>query len=153
MGVALFESSLTDAILISGSHPEIHVGQSDRLSDEVSRITRSHSQSIHTHRTSFNFLEAEELGIQQLRRCTRCKNCCRCKEEAVSLSRTESAEIAIIEESVYLVLDEPHRQTGKLTMSYPTKGDLVLLKENRPQAIGFQTGVNARLDRDGGRLK
>ena len=68
LGVALFESSLTEAILISGSHPDIHMGQSDRLSEEVSRITRSHSQSIHTHRTQLNFLEAEELNSPSSRK-------------------------------------------------------------------------------------
>ena len=50
---------------------------------------------------------------------------------------------------MWLERDEPDLITGRVHMKYPVKKDLSVLRDNRAQAIGFQTGVNKRLDREG----
>ena len=72
-GIAIFQSSLTSTLLVSGAHPDVEMEESDCLTEETRRISQSHSQAVHTsHRTEIvNFIEAEEMGVEQPRRCVR----------------------------------------------------------------------------------
>ena len=78
-----------------------------------------------------NFLEAEELGVSQPKRCDTCKHCTRCSHRAEHMSKKEAAELVMIEQNVTL---DPSNK--RVMIRYPAKGDLSQLKDNRRQAIG-----------------
>merc|ERR1711867_315636 len=90
-----------------------------------------------------NFLEAEELGVSQPKRCDTCKHCMRCSHRAEHMSKKEAAELVMIEENVTL---DPVNNNVKIR--YPAKGDLSQLQDNRKQAIGCAASLEKKLAKD-----
>ena len=157
-GLGLWESQLGKTKLISGTHPSLNIRSMERLTDEAQLVKQSVSHAMYvvrgpeikSHRTQseIHFLEAEELAVMQPPRCDRCRNCCMCSAQAQYMSRVESVELAMIQANMKIVYDKPGDECGKLYFQYPTKGDLNTLKDNRSQAIGFQTGVAKKLSKE-----
>ena len=48
----------------------------------------------------FSFLECEEMGIGQPRRCQACSTCNKCSVRSVAMTRKEQEELSLIESNV-----------------------------------------------------
>ena len=150
-GLGLWSSQFGETMLVGGTHPTLYVQQPERLTPEAEnvRLAVSHAvyavpdSSIRSHHThvGLTFLEEEELGVHQPRRCDRCKTCGACSAQAQHMTRVESKELAMIKASMKFVKEDPGDEGGVIRFHYPAKGDLTQLKDNRAQAIGFQKGV------------
>ena len=75
--------------------------------------------------TAFSFLECEELGTGQPRRCGSCANCSCCSVCTQELTRKEQEELGQIEANLKLDPD-----TKVLTFHYPLIGDPMKLTDN-----------------------
>ena len=97
-----------------------------------------------TRITAVNFLECEELGTGQPRRCGTCKSCTRCSVRSQEMTKREADEFTLIEDNV--TVDKP---TSTVWLHYPLIKDPALLSDNRAQAIAIETSVQAKLTRNG----
>ena len=96
------------------------------------------------HCTQFNFLEAEELGVGQPRRCGTCINCKRCSVRSRAMSVKETADLPLIEENIKF-----DQEKGVVTFEYPIVGDINKLEDNWKQAIAIKRKVEERLEKHG----
>ena len=48
----------------------------------------------------FSFLECEEMGIGQPRRCQTCSSCTKCSVRSVAMTRKEQEELSLIESNI-----------------------------------------------------
>ena len=146
-GLSLWESRFGSGHLLGGTHPEIWLGsRGEALVSGALQISRSTSLatykvSHHTQSTKDkNFLEAEELGVGQPRRCDTCKHCVRCSHRAEHMTRREAAELVMIEQNVTV---DPANKCVRIR--YPTKGDLRQMRDNRGQAIAYAAALERKL--------
>merc|ERR1711867_110456 len=162
-GLSLWKSKLGPRYLLGGTHPDIWLGSSSEVlmwtgALDICRST-SHASYKACHHTRVDqdpqslscrgiqgvvkFFEAEELGVGQPRRCDTCKNCVRCSYRAEYMTKVEAAELAAIEQNV--VVDLANK---RVSMRYPTKGDLSQFRDNQGQAIGCAVSLEKRLIRN-----
>ena len=106
-GLSLWKSKLGPGYLLGGTHPDIWLGASSKVlasgALDICRST-SHASFKACHHTQvakgINFLEAEELGVGQPKRCETCKHCVRCSYRVEHMTKVEAAELAMIEQNV-----------------------------------------------------
>ena len=106
-GLSLWKSKLGPGYLLGGTHPEIWIGNNSEIlttgAMDICRATNHASYKV-CHQTQtikgVNFLEAEELGVGQPKRCDTCKHCVRCSYRVEHMTKTEVAELAMIEQNV-----------------------------------------------------
>ena len=107
----------------------------------------SHASYRACHHTQvakgINFLEAEELGVGQPKRCDTCKHCVRCSYRVEHMTKVKAAELAMIEQNVTV---DPAEKCVRIR--YPTKGDLSQFKDNQGQAVGCAVSLEKRLTRN-----
>ena len=82
--------------------------------------------------TPFTFLECEELGTSQPRRCGICANCNRCSVRAQELTSKEQEELGQIKAN--LTLDP---ETKVLSLHYPLISDPRKLTDKKGQAVAI----------------
>ena len=90
------------------------------------------------------FLEAEQMGTVQPRRCNNCLGCGYCSNQAMEHSRKEQAELRLIEKSVKI-----NEELKRVEVSYPAVKDFSLLGDNREQALGRARALEKRLVKTG----
>ena len=93
--------------------------------------------------TAVNFLECEELGTGQPRRCGTCKSCTRCSIRSQEMTKREADELALIEDNI--AVDEA---TNTVWFHYPLIKDPALLTDNRAQAIAVEASVEKKHKED-----
>ena len=93
-----------------------------------------------------DFWRGEELLVQQTARCTRCRNCCKCKTENINLSRLHADQLDQMRQNMELIPDESNPSRGHLEFFYPECKLLELLPDNLPQVIRFQGKIEKDLD-------
>ena len=93
-----------------------------------------------------DFWSGEEMPVATPKRCGRCRRCTRCKEEAQNVSRQDAEHLAIIRDNMRLELDESRPGHGKIYIKYPEIKSVEGLKDNAPQAKGFQAHIEKELD-------
>ena len=81
-GLSLWKSNLGPGYLLGGTHPKIWLGnRNETLVSGALQISHStnHASYKVSHHTQLpkNFLEAEEMGVGQPKRCDNCKHCVR----------------------------------------------------------------------------
>ena len=109
-GLSLWESSYGTGYLLGGTHPDIWLGnRTEALVSGALQISRSTNHASYKRVPNYkvchssqvlkdkNFLEAEELGVGQPRRCDTCEHCVRCSHRAEHMTRREAAELVMIE--------------------------------------------------------
>ena len=153
----LLTSQFGSGYLLDGAHEDIHAqgGQLcntafaysrgrviEQVEPEVNKMPQRSVTNFCTSRWSF--LEAEELGVGQPRRCNNCSNCSRCSVRSREMTTREQAELKLIEANIKL--DESE---GKVTFKYPVIGNLAKLEDNKQQAIAIEAKVEARLKKKG----
>ena len=136
----LLTSKFGSGYLLDGTHPEIKVVASslDPAAKEKAQamfITEKGGKPAKaSHRTAritaVNFLECEELGTGQPRRCGTCKSCTRCSIRSQEMTKREADELTLIEDNI--AMDEA---TSTVWFHYPLIKDPALLADNRAQAI------------------
>ena len=87
-----------------------------------------------------NFLEAEEMGTVQPRRCTSCLTCGECSNKAVERSRKQQAELRMIEENVSI-----NKELKRVEVRYPAIKDFSILTDNREQVISRAKSLEKRM--------
>ena len=90
------------------------------------------------------FMEAEEMGTVQPRRCNSCLGCGSCSNQAMEHSRKEQAELRLIQKSVKI-----NKELKRVEVSYPAIKDFSLLSDNREQALGRAKSLEKRLIKTG----
>ena len=149
--LSLWESDYGTGYLLGGTHPNIWLGGREALVPEALHVSRStnhasykicHSSLVSKDKEK-SFLEAEELGVSQPKRCDTCKHCTRCSHRAEHMTKKEAAELVMIEQNVTL---DPASKNVKIR--YPAKGDLSQMKDNRGQALGCATSLERKLAKD-----
>ena len=158
-GLRIFRSKLMpQRLVIAGAHPRLNLNSTDALNAEVANSRNLHILSMPEPIFQMNrnatiaeveFWKGEELGVNQPARCSRCKSCCYCSQEAQTLSRKESLEYNMIRDAMRIVPNPNDKTKGIVKMEYPSIKDLNLLKDNYSQAIAYQMSVEKRLDRIG----
>merc|ERR1711867_258098 len=157
---SLWKSKLGPRYLLGGTHPDIWLGSSSEVlmwtgALDICRST-SHASYKVCHHTLVdqepqslscrgiqgvaNFFKAEELGVGQPRRCDTCKHCVRCSYRAEYMTKVEAAKLAMLEQNVTVDL-----ANKRVSMRYPTKGDLSQFREYQGQAIGCAASLERRL--------
>ena len=114
-GLSLWESNFGTGYLLGGTHPDIWLGRGrETLVKGALQVSRATNRASYKrvfkvcHSTQAvrdkekNFLEAEELGVSQPKRCDTCKHCTRCSHRAEHMSKREAAELVMIEQNVTL---------------------------------------------------
>jgi hypothetical protein len=92
------------------------------------------------HHVPLDFLTAEALGTETLRRCAACKKCKECQFRANVLSFKENAEYeAILNNLVY------SQELKRWTASYPFVEDPNVLVDNKGQALACMRSLEKRL--------
>ena len=92
-------------------------------------LRHSHHQRVQ----SVNFLELEEMGTHQPRRCAPCKHCTRCADRSVHMTNKEGAELLMIKGNI-----EVDVKQKKVKFRYPLLKYACLLHDNRSQAITIE---------------
>ena len=90
------------------------------------------------------FIESEQMGTVQPRRCNNCLGCTTCSNQAMALSRKEFAELRLIQDSVHIDKD-----SQKVIVSYPAIKDFSILSDNREQALSRARSLEKRLLKSG----
>jgi hypothetical protein len=94
------------------------------------------------HHVPLDFLTAEALGTETLRRCAACKKCKECQFRANVLTFKENAEYeAILNNLVY------SQELKKWTASYPFVEDPNVLVDNKGQALACMRSLEKRLNK------
>ena len=129
----LFSTKFGPAWLVDGQHPVVAMPRMSLTSQALHcrinavekaccRITRITNHMTKTK--EFNFMECEEMGVHQPRRCRACAGCKNCSERAVMLSRKDSWELQMIDNN--LLVDT---RQGRVIFKYPLGKDPSLLKK------------------------
>ena len=105
---------------------------------EVINFLRSQEKTLET------FIEAEQMGTIQPRRCNNCLSCGSCSNKAMEHSRKEQAELRLVQNSV-----EINKELKRVEVSYPAIRDFSLLGDNREQALGRAKSLEKRLIKTG----
>ena len=92
----------------------------------------------------FDFLENEELGVAQPRRCESCGTCRKCSEQGYTTTRREQEELSLIRRGMSLDSVE-----HVVRFTYPTLQDPHLLTDNRGQATAMALGLERKLRKRG----
>ena len=79
----------------------------------------------------------------QPRRCNTCKHCVRCSYRAEHMTKVEAAELAMLEQNVTVDL-----ANKRVSIRYPTKGDLCQFQDNQGQAMGCAASLERWLTRN-----
>ena len=90
------------------------------------------------------FLEAEQMGTSQPRRCNNCLGCGYCSNQAIEYSRKELAELRLIEKNVYI-----NTELKRVEVRYPAIKNFNILSDNREQALGRARSLEKRLIKTG----
>jgi hypothetical protein len=92
------------------------------------------------HYVPLDFLSAEALGTETMRRCSACKKCKECQFRATVLSFKENAEYeAIVNNLSY------SKELKRWTASYPFIEDPSVLADNKGQALACMKSLENRL--------
>ena len=91
-----------------------------------------------------SFLECEELGTAQPKRCNSCQSCAACRSTTVEMSRRDREELNAIKEN--MILDTEKKE---ITFTYPLLQDPYVLGDNRQQATSMAHGLEKRLKSKG----
>ena len=83
------------------------------------------------------FMEAEEMGTVQPRRCNSCLGCGCCINQAMEHGRKEQAELRLIQKSVKI-----NKELKRVEVSYPAVKDSRHLSDNRAHALGRAKSLN-----------
>ena len=105
---------------------------------DVLNFLRSQDKSLNS------FLEAEQMGTVQPRRCNSCLGCGTCSNKAMEHSRKEQAELRLIQKSVKI-----NKELKRVEVTYPAIKDFSLLSDNRTQVIGRAKCLEKRLIKTG----
>ena len=154
----LLKSDFGTGRLLDGSHPLLVQGAGAVLQPEdVYMKTRSQTgQTVYLTKAQSTpkqvnriarvapFLECEEMGVGQPRRCGTCSNCSRCSVRSQEMTRREQEELGMIEKNLQV-----DSNTKTATFRYPVIKDLSILTDNRRQAIQMIKGLESRLIKKG----
>ena len=97
-----------------------------------------------TGNKKLDFIEAEQLGTYQPKRCSPCQNCTRCSVRGQSMSRRDQAQLQAIEDGI-----EFDRVRKKCKANYPYIRDPSVLTDNYEQARKIQAGIESQIFRKG----
>ena len=132
----------TSAVLFSSKAHQIRhaaIAEECGISNvNVVSFLRSQEKPLHS------FLEAEQMGTVQPRRCNSCLGCSNCSNKAMEHSRKEQAELRLIQKSVKI-----NKELKRVEVSYPAIKDFSLLGDNREQALGRAKSLEKRLIKTG----
>ena len=112
----LMESQFGTGLLLRGAHASVKPTRG-QLTAEAFTVTRTICGAVRGKcrgwsrpqrkkqvnaicNATFSFLEAEELGTSQPRRCGMCKNCTRCSIQAQQMTAREQAELSMVEANI-----------------------------------------------------
>ena len=154
----LLDSDFGSGLLLEGAHPKVKPdgGELTMQAFSMSRATVRYNSHLHMSRgkvrqraqanfvcaATYNFFEAEELGIGQPRRCGMCQNCARCSVHAREMTAQEQGELALIESNIKF-----DKEARCVTFQYPHIKDVSKLENNRGQATAIASKVEKRLEK------
>ena len=136
----LFEVSAPVEILEPKDVPakEISIKPSKEALEEEANVNKSDATVIK------DFFNAEGLGVEAPRRCTRCRGCKDCKLSGVIQTDNKSMEYEWLKRGVHL-----NRATNKIEVQYAFLEDPAKLGNNIKQVIGIAISEEIKLDREG----
>ena len=151
--LTLYESVFGSGVLVGGTDPELKTNTVVFGAKANKLRSAMFGQLVGARKLNYvkkmgrpilDFLEAEELGTVQPKRCTSCLSCGDCSNKAVEMSRKQQAELRLIEESVTIDKD-----LQKVEVKYPAIKDFGVLTDNREQVIARAKSLEKRLLRTG----
>ena len=151
--LTLYESIFGSGLLIGGTDPILKTSavvfnaKANKLRGaSMGQFVKARKINFINHlgRPLVNFLEAEEMGTIQPKRCTSCLSCGDCSNKAVEFSRKQQAELRLIQESVSL-----NKELKRVEVKYPAIKDFSVLTDNREQVIARAKSLEKRLIKSG----
>ena len=85
-------------------------------------------ESSHWSAKKFSFLECEEMGTGQPRRCQACSSCTKCSVRSLEMSTKEQEELSLIKSNISVDLSK-----RRVTFKYPYIKDINLLQDSHKQ--------------------
>ena len=148
----IMKTRLGSGMVLGGSHPSVKATPLC-LTREAIKLYKGVKMSRFYRVTSYNcvgqvklptFLESEELGIAQPRRCERCKNCRGCSYQLMEKTRKEQEEEDLMREN--FAYDESQK---RCIASYPVIGDISKIRDNSYQGLAVMKSQERRLLKTG----
>ena len=156
------ESKFGCGWVLSGTHPLILIKEkrltntaqlmmnSVKIQNDLEEISSNKmlvkSVAVHLTEKRFattEFFEAEDLGVCPIRSCVRCKSCDECGFRAAELTQIEK-EVVEKQQSLLVFNKEDQR----VEASYVWTEDVLKLRDNKSQAVGFEKSVEKKLIRE-----
>ena len=148
----IMKTRLGSGMVLGGSHPSV-IATPLCLTRDAIKLYKGVKMSRFYRVTSYNcvgqvklptFLESEELGIAQPRRCERCKNCRGCSYQLMEKTRKEQEEEDLMREN--FAYDESQK---RCIASYPVIGDISKIRDNSYQGLAVMKSQERRLLKTG----
>ena len=121
---------LLKGVKVTNKHVPMFIGEDD--------------EDLKTGNKALDFMEAEQLGTHQPKRCSLCQGCSKCSIRGQNMSRRDQVQLKAIEDGISY-----DREKKKCTANYPYIRDPTVLEDNFEQAKRIQEGIEKQIIRKG----